>query len=149
MHYSIKTFDWSHLDQLDQRDEQKDEIAYILEHKWVRQAWEKANPLMTLCYDDKPIFVLGIQNGGFGSYYPIVFSSKGLDKHVRHVIRFIYKYVDDFVGTDVHRFEAYVSSLDPPAGRIARFFGFEPVGIRRQAGMHGEDQIIYERLWRK
>ena len=32
MHYSIKTFDWSHLDQLDQRDEQKDEIAYIHYH---------------------------------------------------------------------------------------------------------------------
>ena len=149
MPYNICAFKMEHLDELDQRDQQKDDIKYFKKYAYIQSYWYKANPMMTLMYEGKPIFILGIQNGGLGTYFPIVFASKNMDKHVRHVVRFIYKYVDDFVGTDVRRFEAYISSLDPEAGRLARFFGFEMVGIRRQAGLHEEDQIIYERLWRK
>lgn len=149
MPYKVCSFKLEHLDELDQRDEQKEEIKYFQKHAYLQKHWFQANPMMTLMYEGRPIFILGIQNGGLGTYFPIVFASKNLDKHVRSVVRFIYEYVDDFVSTDVRRFEAYISSLDPEAGRLARFFGFEPIGIRRQAGLQEEDQIIYERLWRK
>ena len=142
MLYKVCSFKMEHLDALDKREAQKPDVEFFQKNAYLQKHWFKANPMMTLMYDDKPIFILGIQNGGLGTYFPLVFAARNIDKHTRHVIRFIYKYADDFVGTDVRRFEAYISSLDPEAGRLARFFGFEPIGIRRQAGLREEDQII-------
>ena len=61
----------------------------------------------------------------------------------------LYDYAKKFVGNDVRRLEAYVSATDEKANRLVKFFGFEPIGFRRQAGADGGDQVIYERLWRK
>lgn len=149
MPYRIKRFKKEHLDNFDFRDEQKAEAELFLRRDDIIYIWVNLLPMFTLFYNEKPLMVYGMQATGWGTYYPTIFMSKGIDKHILSVIRCVYKYADEYVGQDVRRFEAYVNAEDTKAHRFARFFGMEPVGIRRQAGVSGEDQVVYERLWRK
>ena len=149
MHYSIKKFKMEHFKKFDARDEQKLEIEFLFKNEKVQRIWMFELPVFTLFFDKTPIMIYALQNSGMGTYYPMVFFVFYIDKHRFAVIRCLYDYVEKFVGTDVRRFEAYVTATDSQANRLARFFGFEPVGIRRQAAIDGQDQIIYERLWRK
>lgn len=149
MHYSISKFRMEHLDTFDCRKVQEPELRFLKENPEFQKWWVFYMPVFTLFYDKEPIMIYGIQNSGYGTYYPMVFAAKHVYKHRFAVIRSLYKYVEEFVGEDVRRFEAYVSATDDKANKLARFFGFEPIGFRRQAGMDGGDQVIYERLWRK
>lgn len=138
-----------HLDAFVVRDEQKEEIEFLFNNETIKKIWMFVMPVFTLFANEEPILIFGMQNSGAGTYFPMVYAGKDIDKHKRAVIRCLYEYVDKFVGNDVRRFEAYVTATDRQANRLVRFFGFEPVGIRRQAAINGEDQVIYERLWRK
>lgn len=138
-----------HLDNFDIRPESKGDFEFLCAHPEFQEIWMYQMAIFTLFYDDKPILIYGCQNAGLGTYKPMVFAGKGIDKHTFAVVRCLYDYGDKFIGTDVRRFEAYVAVEDAPANKIAKFFGFEPVGFRRNAGASGEDQVIYERLWRK
>lgn len=147
--YRIEKFRIEHFKKFNPRDVQKPEIDFCLEHENVQKFWMFIMPIFTLFADDIPILIYGMQNSGTGTYMPMAYASEGLDKHIYAVVRCLYDYAEKFVGDDVRRFEAYVSATDKKAKRLAEFFGFEPIGIRRQAGLDGGDQIIYERLWRK
>lgn len=149
MHYKIEKFRMEHFDKFEVRTHQRADFEALKANVKVRGAWEYELPIMTLFADEEPIFIFGIQNSGIGTYFPVLFASEGMDKHLFHVIRYVYDYVDKFVGNDVRRFEAYVDVTDIKAQRWAEFFGFENVGYRRQGTVDGHDQIIYERLWRK
>lgn len=149
MSYNIVKFKMEHFDTFKPRDVQRPEIEFLFKNERVQKFWVFIMPIFTLFYNDEPIMIYGMQNSGAGTYFPMVFAAEGIDKHRFAVVRCLYDYVEKFVGTDVRRFEAYVSATDLKANRLAMFFGFEPIGIRRQAGMSGEDQVIYERLWRK
>lgn len=138
-----------HLDAFVVRDEQKEEIEFLFNNETIKKIWTFIMPVFTLFANEEPILIFGMQNSGAGTYFPMVYAGKDIDKHKRAVIRCLYEYVEKFVGNDVRRFEAYVTATDRQANRLVRFFGFEPVGIRRQAAINGEDQVIYERLWRK
>lgn len=138
-----------HLDNFDSREVQDPEIEFLKANPEFQKWWVFYMPVFTLFYKDTPIMIYGIQNTGTGTYVPMVFASRQVYKHRFAVIRSLYKYVEDFVGEDVRRFEAYVSATDKKANKLAKFFGFEPIGFRRQAGLDGGDQVIYERLWRK
>lgn len=138
-----------HFDTFEARDEQKEEIEFLFHNETVKKIWTFMMPVFTLFADDKPIMIFGMQNSGAGTYFPMVYAGKNIDKHKRAVIRCLYEYAEKFVGKDVRRFEAYVTATDKQANRLVKFFGFEAVGIRRQAAMNGDDQVIYERLWRK
>lgn len=149
MPYKNVKFKVEHLKDFNVREEQKPEMEFFLNHPDIQKFWMYKLPILTLLHNDVPILIYGLQNTGIGTYFPMVFAGKDIDKHRFAVIRCLYDYVEKFVGTDVRRFEGYVAATDKKARRLAEFFGFEPVGIRRQAGVNGEDQIIYERLWRK
>lgn len=149
MPYKVLKFKIEHFNNFDARDIQRPEIDFLFKNEKVQKFWMFYMPVFTLFYGDKPILIYGMQNSGAGTYFPMVYAGEGIDKHRFAVVRCLYDYAEKFVGKDVRRFEAYVSATDKKANKLARFFGFEPVGIRRQAGLDGGDQIIYERLWRK
>lgn len=149
MRYRVEKFKVEHFEKFEARKEQEAEIEFMYKHKEIQTSWMFELPIFTLFYNDKPILIYGMQNSGSGTYYVMVYAGEHIDKHRFSVIRCLYDYVEKFVGTDVRRFEAYVSATDEKANRLAKFFGFEPIGYRRQAGMDGGDQVIYERLWRK
>lgn len=149
MPYSLVRFKMEHLKDFDNRPEQEADLNYFLKDETTQRIWLRVLPIFTFMYKDKPIMIFGMQNSGIGTYYPMLFAAKAVDKHRFAMIRCIYDYIEKFVSTDVRRFEAHVSATDTQAKRLVQFFGFEPVGIRRQAGAGGEDQVIYERLWRK
>lgn len=149
MPYKVVKFRMEHLDTFDNRDEQAAEIDFLRQHPEMQDLWSFKLPVCTLMYNDKPILIYGMQNSGMGTYFVMVYAGKGVDKHRFAVVRCLYDYAEKFVGNDVRRFEANVSVTDKQSNRLARFFGFEAIGIRRQAGMNEEDQVIYERLWRK
>lgn len=139
----------SHFDNFDVRDAQKADLEFLKANPRFQELWERDWPMFTLMCDGKPIIILGMQNSGIGTYYPMAFVGKGIDKHRFAVIRYVYDYIEKFVGSDLRRLEAYVSVYDKEAQRFAEFFGFEAIGIRRMASVDGQDQIIYERLGRK
>lgn len=149
MPYKVVKFKLEHFKNFTPRDVQKPEIEFFFKNEKVQKFWLFYMPVFTLMYEDKPILIYGMQNSGAGTYFPMVYAAEGIDKHRFSVVRCLYDYAEKFVGNDVRRFEAYVSATDKKANKLARFFGFEPVGIRRQAGLDEGDQIIYERLWRK
>lgn len=149
MPYRMERFKLEHLDKFDNRPEQEADLHYFLKDETTQRIWLRVLPIFTFFYKDKPLMIFGIQNSGIGTYYPMLFAGRNIDKHRFAVIRCIYDYVEQFVDSDVRRFEAHVAAADKQANRLAKFFGFEAVGIRRQAGAGGEDQVIYERLWRK
>lgn len=138
-----------HFDNFDVRDEVKAEVDIIMRYKDVQNDWVCKAPVFTLFYNDKPIMIYAMFPDLMGTYIVTVYAGKGMDKHVHAMVRCIYKYVDEFVGDDVRRFEAYTACTDKQTLRLAKFFGFEIVGFRRQAGADGSDQVILERLWRK
>ena len=148
MPYSVVKFKMEHFENFDARDVQKPEIKFLMEHKDMQDLWVYKIPVFTLMYDEKPIMIYGLQSSGTGTYYVMVYAGEGIDKHRFAVVRCLYDYGVKFVGKDIRRFEAYVAATDKKATRLAKFFGFEAVGMRRQAGMHEEDQVIYDRLWR-
>lgn len=148
-HYRIEKFKKEHFDKFDIRKEILSEVLFFKESKYLQELWQYKLPVLTLFYKNKPILIYGMQNAGTGTYFPMAYAGRGIDKHKFAVIRCIYDYVDRFVGNDVRRFEASVDALDKKANRFVKFFGMEPIGIRRQATLDGNDQIIYERLWRK
>ena len=147
--YRIEKFNAEHIDTFDVREEIYSEILFFKKNKDLQALWQYKLPILTLFYKDKPILIYGMQSAGTGTYFPMAYAGKGIDKHKFAVVRCIYDYADKFVGNDVRRFEASVDALDKKANRFVRFFGMEPIGIRRQATLDGNDQIIYERLWRK
>lgn len=149
MPYRVEKFKMEHFRNFDSREEQKAEVKFLYDHKAFQDAWIGILPVFTLFYNEKPIMIYGMQNSLMGTYYPMAYAGKGIDKHRFAVIRCLYDYVDKFVDYDVRRFEAYVSVTDKKAQRLAEFFGMEIIGYRRQASASGEDQVIYERLWRK
>ena len=149
MSYRIEKFNMSHFDNFDYRDEVAAEVELLKGYEEMQKYWTFVLPLFTLLYENKPVMIYGMQSSGTGTYVPMVYAAKSIDKHTFRVIRCLYKYVEDFVGTDIRRFEAYVSATDYKTQKLAKFFGFEPIGFRRQAGADGGDQVIYERLWRK
>lgn len=138
-----------HFEKFKVRKECEAEVDFLFNNKEIQKIWVGLLAVFTLFYDDEPIMIYGMQNSGLGTYYPMVYASKDLDKHSFAVIRCLYDYAKKFVGNDVRRLEAYVSATDEKANRLVKFFGFEPIGFRRQAGADGGDQVIYERLWRK
>lgn len=138
-----------HLDDYEPREVQVKELEHLKKYMEHQHLWCHVLPIFTLFADDKPVMLYGMSNNGFGTYTVMVFASEGVDKCTHTMVRCLYKYVEDFVGSDVRRFEAHVSMIDEPAKRLAKFFGFELIGIRRQATPNGDDQGIYERLWRK
>lgn len=147
--YRIEKFKKEHLVTFDIRSELSSEIAFFKDNEHLQELWQFKMSIFTLLYDNKPILIYGMQSLGTGTYFPMVYAGKGIDKHKFAVVRCIYDYVEKFVGKDVRRFEASVDATDKKANRLVRFFGMEPIGIRRQATLDGNDQIIYERLWRK
>lgn len=149
MPYRVEKFRVEHFKNFDVRKEQEAELDFMYKHTEFQKSWMFELPIFTLFYNDKPILVYGMQNSGMGTYYVMVYAGEGIDKHRFSVVRCLYDYAEKFVGTDIRRFEAYVSATDNKANRLAEFFGFEPIGYRRQAAMDGGDQVIYERLWRK
>lgn len=149
MHYNIKKFKKEHLDIFEPRDIIKPEIDYLKEQMNAIKEWETISPVFTLFADEKPIMIYGLFPSGTGTYMVTVFAGKDVDKHVFRMVRCLYKYVEDFVGYDVRRFEGHCHPNDLETLRLAKFFGFETVGYRRQAGVDGTDQVILERLWRK
>lgn len=149
MPYKVLRFKMSHLEDFKPRKEQIVDLEAFRECKITRESWIRRFESFTLFYEDKPIMIYGFMSGGYGTYYPVILSSEDIDKHRFAVIRCLYDCAEKYVGSDVRRFEAYVNAEDKKANRFARYFGFEPVGIRRQASVDGKDQIIYERLWRK
>lgn len=149
MPYKIERFKMHHLDTFEPRPEQESDLNYFLKDDTTQRIWLRILPIFTFMYKEKPLMIFGMQNSGIGTYYPMLFAGRNVDKHRFAMIRCIYDYVEQFVGTDVRRFEAHVAATDKQANRLVKFFGFEPIGFRRQAGAGGEDQVIYERLWRK
>lgn len=149
IHYKILKFKIEHFENFKERKEQRKEIEFLFKNKDIKRLWSFVLPIFTLMYDDTPILIYGMQSSGSGTYFPMVYAGEGIDKHRFAVVRCIYDYVENFVADDVRRFEAYVSATDEKANRLVKFFGMEPIGYRRQAGMDGGDQVIYERLWRK
>lgn len=149
MSYSVVKFKMEHLDKYPARQEQKAEIEYLKKHVDAQELWQYKLPVFSLFADDVPVLIYGMSTTGWGTYFPMVFAGEGIDKHRFAVVRCLYDYAEKFVGADVRRFEAYIAVTDRKSCRLAKFFGFEPIGIRRQAGVNGEDQVIYERLWRK
>lgn len=149
MHYRIEKFKKEHLDIFDVRDEIKAEVEHLKYIDAIQRAWEYMLPVFTLFADERPIMIYSVTNTLMGTYIPMVYAAKDVDKHVFRMIRCLYKYVEEFVGNDVRRFEAYIGAHDKKTQHLAEFFGFEVVGFRRQAGADEGDQIIYERLWRK
>lgn len=149
MHYRIEKFKVEHFDNFKVRKECQAEVDFFFKNPDIQKVWTGVLAVFTLFYDNEPVLIYGMQNSGLGTYYPMVYAGEGIDKHKFAVIRCLYDYVKKFVGNDVRRFEAYVSATDDKANKLVKFFGFEPIGFRRQAGASGEDQVIYERLWRK
>lgn len=149
MLYRIEKYKKEHLEKFDVRDEIKPEVEYLKRIDSIQNIWEFKLPMFTLFADDRPIMIYTITNCLAGTYMPMVYAAKQVDKHTFRMIRCLYDYVDKFVGDDVRRFEAYVGAHDLKTQHLAKFFGFEVIGYRRQAGVDGGDQIIYERLWRK
>lgn len=149
IHYRVAKFRLKHFDSFKAREVQRPEIEFLFKNEEIQKFWIFVMPVFTLFANEEPILIYGMQNSGSGTYYPMVYAAEGIDKHVRAVIRCLYDYAEKFVNTDIRRFEAYVSATDKKAIKLAKFFGFEAVGFRRQAAMDGGDQIIYERLWRK
>lgn len=149
MPYRVVKFKEEHFNNFDVRDEQRADLECLQAHPEWKRIWEGELPMFTLFYNDKPIMIYGMQNSGIGTYFPQAFVGKGIYKHARAVIRCMYDYVETFVGKDARRLEACVAVDDKQAQRFVKFFGFEPVGYRRQSTVEGKDQIIYERLGRK
>lgn len=149
MHYRIEKFKMEHLDTYVPREVQKRDLEHLKLYSQHQHLWCHSLPIFTLFADETPVMIYGMANNGFGTYNVMVFAAEGVDKCTHAMVRCLYKYVDEFVGDDVKRFEAHVSMADKEANRLARFFGFELIGIRRDAAPNGEDQGIYERLWRK
>lgn len=148
MRYSVKKFKMEHLNGFKHRSEQVPELEYLKAKDTYQDLWEHKLPIFTLFADKEPILIYGMC-AYLGTYTPMVFAAEGIDKHRFYVVRCLYDYVEKFVGDDVRRFEATVLATDKKANRLAQFFGFEAVGIKRQASIDGQDQILYERLWRK
>lgn len=149
MRYRVVKFKEEHFNTFDVRDEQRADLECLLAHPEWKRLWEGSLPMFTLFADDKPIMIYGMAASGIGTYFPQAFVGKGIYKHVRAVVRCMYDYVEKFVGDDVRRLEAAVAVDDKQAQRFVEFFGFEPIGYRRQATIEGKDQILYERLGRK
>ena len=148
MHYSVRKFHLSHFDTFNVRDVQKPELKFLKENPKFQEQWERTAPMFTLFYKEEPVLIYGMLNSGLGTYYPMAFASKGLDKHKFAVVRCLYDYIEKFVGDDLRRLEADVAVNDKTAQKFIEFFGFEPIGIKRQSTVDGRDQIIYERLGR-
>ena len=139
-----------HLEGFKPRKEQLFELEYLKAHKEHQLNWESKFPIFTLFNSENvPILFYGMVGDGFGTYVAMFFAAEGVDKCTPSMVRCVYKYVEEFVGNDVRRFEVQVHATDKQSQRMAKFFGMELVGIRRQACADGEDQAIYERLWRK
>lgn len=149
MLYKIKRFKKEHLKNFDARDSLKPELEFLDKHLELQEEWETLSPVFTLFADEKPILIYGLFSSGTGTYMCMVYAAKNIDKHIFRVVRCLYKYVEDYVGYDVRRFEAHCTATDTASIRLGKFFGFEIIGYRRQAGVAGEDQVILERLWRK
>lgn len=149
MPYNVVKFRMEHFKTFDARKEQKADIAFLCKHPEFQTNWMYEIPIFTLMHNDKAILIYGMQTNGVGTYIPMVYAAEHIDKHRFAVVRCLYDYVEKFVGDDVRRFEAYVAVTDKKSCKLAKFFGFEPVGIRRQAAVDEQDQVIYERLWRK
>lgn len=149
MHYSIRKFKRAYLDDFEPREIGKADIEFLKQQLTDSVSWADKSPIMTLFADEKPIVIYAMFPSGTGTYLITVLAGKDVDKHVFRVVRCLYKYVEDFVGDDVRRFEAHCNPLDKQTLRLAKFFGFEVVGYRRQAGVDESDQVILERLWRK
>lgn len=146
----IEKFKMEHLDNFAPRKEQLADIKYLKAHLDHQKAWEVTNPIFTLFNSENiPILIYGMVNDMCGTYTAMFFAAEGSDKYIHSMVRCIYKYVEEFVGYDVRRFEVQIHATDRQSARAAKHFGMELIGIRRQACMDGEDQALYERLWRK
>lgn len=146
MTYHIKRFQIEHIDQLDIRDELKAEAYHIRDNKMYHDVYLKGFPFYTLFHEDQALMIYGFHNGGTGTYMPLVLISKHAAKHKFVLIRTIFKYATETLGSDARRIEANVCATDKNAIRFAKLFGFEMIGLRRCATIKGEDEIIFERL---
>lgn len=149
MPYKITRFKPEHLDLIEPREELKADMDYVRSHPEYTQMYTTEMITNTLWYNDTPILIYGLHNGGFGTYTVFVIAHKDLHKHKFATVKAIYKYYDEYVMNDLRRFEAYVNLDDLTALRFAKWFGFAIIGIRHQASVSGHDQAILERLQRK
>lgn len=149
MSYNIVALKPEHFDLIDVRDELKPELDFIKQSSAMKEVYFKGAPFFSLMKEDKILMIYGFFNSGYGTYLPMALASKGLDKHKFAMVRCIYDYVETFIGKDIRRFEITCTLSDNSAVALAKFFGFETVGIRRCASILGEDQVILERLYRK
>lgn len=149
MPYRVERFKMKHFDNFDIRKPQVPDLEAFKKDVALQKMWELEYPMFTLFYNDTPIMMYGMFNGGLGTYFPMAFVASNVDKHIRSVVRCMYDYLNHWVADDMRRFEARVAVNDKQAIRFIEFFGFEPIGISRQSSAGGEDQIIYERLTRR
>lgn len=133
------------------RPELQKELDLLKSKKELRAVYFNYSPFFALKdeADTSVIMIYGMISNGFGTYTPMLLPSASLDKHKLLVIKCIYDYVQKYVGNDIRRFEASCDVTDKTAIRFAKWFGFETIGIRRDATCSGSDQLILERLFRK
>lgn len=147
MHYKFEKCTEEHVMSIDPRAEQLDDVLFIRRHpSLVKRFTDEA---MTLVCDGSPIAIIAITPLGFGSYMPIMITSRLAIKYKLSVVKCIYEYFERYVPIDVKRVEALVNVSDTTALRFVKLFGFDIIGIKHCSSRTGEDQIIVERMIRK
>ena len=144
--YTITRFKLEDIDKMNVRKEHKAEALFIRDNVTYHDIYLNGFPFYTLQYENVPILIYGFHNSGVGTYSPLVLVAEEISSHKFAVIRALFKYAVEVIGSDCRRLEAYVKVEDAPAKRLAEMFGFEMIGLRRNSTLEGGDEIIYERL---
>ena len=144
--YSVDRFKVSDWDELEVRDEAKDDFELIKKEVIFNEVFTNGAPAFTLRCNGKALAVYGFSYGGMYTYYPFIVADKELHKHTRKLVALIYEYFSVYVPKNCRRLEAYCDIMDKKAVRLAQHFGFSIIGLRHYASAKGHDQVIMERL---
>lgn len=146
MNYKVDAFKLSDWDEIEPREELKVSLEHLKRDVVYEEVYQKGMPFFTCRIDGKVIAIYGMLYGGEGTYMPSVLVCKDVHKYMKTLVKLFYGYFATYVPRTCRRMEAYCDIMDKKAIRLAKHFGFEPVGIRHYASPEGHDQVIMERL---
>ena len=140
----FKLQDW---DDIEPREELKYQLAELKEDsKFYKEVWTMGMPFFTYRYKGEVLAIYGMTYHGAGTYVPSVILSKNIGVRVKTVFKLMQDYYAMYVARNARRLEASCDIMDEKAIRLAKHFGFSPIGIRHYASAEGHDQVIMERL---
>lgn len=146
MPYKIEKFkveDWYNIEP---RKEVQATLDILKEEVLWQDAYTNGMPIFTMWENNEIVMIYGFLYSGCHTYCPVLIPCKDIHKYTKHIIKLFYDYFATYIPRNCRRLEAYCDIMDVKAIRLAKHFGFNPIGIRHNATAEGHDQVILERL---